>query len=167
MVLSRISKGFFKMLLPKVKDVLISNVITFDSDVPLMDALLEMMKDNVWSVVFMHEGKPTGILTRRDLMNKCFYDKSYFEKVTAGDVMTKPLVTIGPNENILDAYDLMMQKDIRRLIVIEDGKVIGEIRLGDIRHLASQTEATIFYRVGYFLLGVLVTIGVVAVIIIL
>jgi len=165
MVLSTISKAFFKMLLPKVKDVITSDLTTLDARVSLMDAVQAMMKDNVSSMVFTRDGKPAGILTRRDLMTKCFFEQSYFQRTTAGDVMSKPLITIGPNANILEAYELMMQKGIRRLVVIEDGKVIGRVRLDDIKHLASETEATAFYRAGYFILGVLVTIGVIAIII--
>ncbi len=165
MVLSKISKAFFKMLLPKVENVMISNLSTLDAGVSLMDAMQEVMKDDVSSIVFTREGKPVGILTRRDLMTKCFFEQSYFQKVTAGDVMSQPLVTISPKANVLDAYELMMQKGIRRLVVTEDGKVLGRVRLDDIRHLASETEATVFYRAGYFILGALVTIGIIAIII--
>jgi signal-transduction protein with cAMP-binding, CBS, and nucleotidyltransferase domain len=52
----------------------------------------------------------------------------------------------------------MMQKNIRRLIVLEKGEMIGAIRLDDIKHLASENPITAFYRIGYFLLGVLATI---------
>lgn len=165
MVLSRISRVFFKMLLPKVKGVIISDLTTLDVSVSLMDAMQAVMKDDVHSIVFTRDGKPAGILTRRDLMTKCFFEQGYFQKTTAGDVMSQPLITIGPNANILDAYELMMQKGIGRLVVIEDGKVIGRVRLDEIKHLASETEATAFYRAGYFILGVLVTIGVIAIII--
>jgi signal-transduction protein with cAMP-binding, CBS, and nucleotidyltransferase domain len=72
--------------------------------------------------------------------------------------MSHPLITIGSNENVLKAYELMMQKGIGRLVVLEDGKIVGRIRLEDIKHLASETPITVFYRVGYFLLGVLVTL---------
>lgn len=127
-----------------------------------MDAIQTVMKDGIRSVIVTREGKPVGIITRRDMLCRCFFQKDYVEKTTAGDVMTQPLITIGPNENVLKAYELMMRKGIRRLVVLEDGKIVGRITLEDIKHLASETPITVFYRIGYFLLGVLVTLIVVA-----
>ncbi|MDQ1281088.1 MAG: hypothetical protein QG670_2352, partial [Thermoproteota archaeon] len=89
---------------------------------------------------------------------KCFYDGFDSENTNIAELMSKPLITIDSNENVLKAYELMMQKNIRRLIVIEKGAMIGAIRLDDIKHLASANPITALYRIGYFLLGILVTI---------
>jgi len=139
-----------------------TDFLTLDVGASLMDAIQAVMKDNVRAVIITREGKPVGIITRRDLLCKLFFHKDYTEKTTAGDIMSHPLITIGSNENVLKAYELMMHKGIGRLVVLEDGKIVGRIRLDDIRHLASETPITVFYRVGYFLLGVLVTLVVVA-----
>jgi signal-transduction protein with cAMP-binding, CBS, and nucleotidyltransferase domain len=141
---------------------MLTDYSTLDVGAPLMDAIQTVMKDGIRSVIVTREGKPVGIITRRDMLCRCFFQKDYVEKTTAGDVMTQPLITIGPNENVLKAYELMMRKGIRRLVVLEDGKIVGRITLEDIKHLASETPITVFYRIGYFLLGVLVTLIVVA-----
>jgi len=151
---------FSRIFLPKVRDVMVRDITTLDVSAPLMDAVQAVMKDGVHSVIVTKEDKPVGIVTRRDLLCKLFFQKVYAEKTAAGDIMTHPLITIGPNENVLKAYELMMQKGIRGLIVLEEGTIVGRIRLEDIKHLASGTPMAVFYRVGYFLLGVLVTLAV-------
>jgi len=141
---------------------MLTDCSTLDVGASLMDAIHAVMKDGVHSVIITEEGKPVGIITRRDMLCKLFFQKDYTEKTTAGDIMTHPLITIGPNEDVLKAYELMMKKGIRRLVVLEDRKIVGRIRMEDIKHLASETPITVFYRFGYFLLGVLVTLVVVA-----
>jgi len=140
---------------------MVTDFSTLDVDTPLIDVIQAAMKDGVHSVIITREGKPAGIITRRDLLRQLFFQKVYDAKTTAGDIMTHPLITIGPNENVLKAYELMMQKGIGRLVVLEEGKIAGRIRLDDIKHLASPTPITAFYRISYFLLGVLVVLTVV------
>lgn len=157
MGLNRTASILSRMFLPKVKNLMVTGFTILDVSAPLIDAFQAVARNDVHSVIMTREGKPAGILTRRDLLIKCFFEQGYFEKTTVGDVMSQPLITIGPNESILKAYDLMMRKGIGRLVVVEDDKVLGRIRLEDIKHLSSELYVTPFYRVAYFLFGVLAT----------
>jgi len=151
------------MFLPKVRDVMVKDFTILDISAPLRDAFQVVVKDDVNSVIITREGRPAGILTRRDLI-RCFLQRVDCEQMTVGDFMSYPLITIDSDENVLKAYEVMMRNDIRRLAVLERGEIVGGITLGDIRHLASQTPGTVFVRVGYFLMGVLVTAAVVVII---
>lgn len=162
---NRIINIFGKFFLPKVKDIMVRSLTTLDANASLSDALQALAEDNIRSVVIMAKGKPVGILTRRDLITLCFIKKMDAEKTTVEEVMSQPLVTIDSNENIAKAYEIMMQSHIGKLIVVEQGKPTGRIRLDEIRHLASETPGITAYRVGYFLMGVLVTIAVILMII--
>ena len=154
-----------KLFLPKVKDLLIKNFITLDISAPLIDAFESVMKNDIRSVIITREGEPIGILTRRDLLGQCLFQRDYTEKITVEHIMSHPLVTIDANENVLKAYELMKQNGIGRLVVLEQGKLVGIIRLDYILHFASEESGTILYRAGYFLLGVLLTIAFVIIII--
>ncbi len=161
-ILNKATTILGRVFLPKVRNLMISDCSTLDVGAPLMDVIQVVMKEGVPSVIITEEGKPIGIITRRDLLGQCFFQKDYTEKTTAGDIMTHPLITIGSNESVLKAYELMVQKGVRGLVVLEGEKIVGGIRLDDIKHLASETPITVFYRIGYFFIGVLVTLVVVA-----
>lgn len=158
---NRLLNIFERVFLPKVKDLMVKDVHTVDISASVRDAYLIMAEDYVHAVVITKDGKPVGIISRRDILRKCFFHNLDSEKTSIGEVMSQPLITIGPNENVLKAYELMMEKNIRRLIVLEKGEMIGAIRLDDIKHLSSDNPITAFYRIGYFLLGILATIVVV------
>ncbi len=144
-----------RLFLPRVRNLMEKDVRTIDISATVRDAYMVMTEDYVHAVVITKEGKPVGIISRRDVLRKCFQDDVDSEKTSVDKVMSQPLITIGPNENVIKAYELMMQKQIRRLIVLENGEMIGAIRLDDIKHLASENPVTAFYRIGYFMLGVL------------
>ena len=163
MGINRIVNIFGRVFLPRVRDLMTKDFTIFDVKAPLIDAFQAVMKNDIRSVVITREGKPVGILTRRDLLTKCFFDQSYFSKTAVGDVMSQPLITIGQNENVLKAVDLMTQMGIRRLVVVEGDTIVGRILLEEIRQLTSESSVTVFYRMAYFLFGVLATMVVFAI----
>lgn len=63
------------------------------------------------------------------------------EDVKVREWMTSPVLTIGPNESISSAHQIMKERGIRRLPVVEHSKVVGIITLGDVRE-ASPSDAT-------------------------
>ncbi|NOJ26630.1 MAG: hypothetical protein DA330_01270 [Nitrososphaera sp.] len=71
-----------------------------------------------------------GILTERDILYRVMAENKGPYKVTVGQVMSSPLVTINENESVRNAVALMQSKQIRRLPVIkEDGTVVGLVTL--------------------------------------
>lgn len=71
-----------------------------------------------------------GILTERDILYRVMAENRGPYKVTIGQIMSSPLVTIGENSSVRDALALMQSKQIRRLPVIkDDGTVVGLVTL--------------------------------------
>lgn len=165
MTVNRTFRILGRLFLPKVKDLMVRDITVLDVNAPLIDAVQNLAEDDSNSVFIAREGVPTGIITRRDLICKCFFQKLDAEKITVGSMMSHPLVTINASENVMIAYELMEQKGIRRLAVLENGKLVGRIRLYDIQHLTSPTPVTAFYMMGYFLLGIIATVAAVLLIV--
>ena len=164
MGLNKMDNILFRAFLPKIKDVMTRNFPTLNGDIPVIEAFKAVIDDNVNAVVIEKEGKPVGILTRRDLIDRCFFQNVDCEKRTVEDFMSHPVITIDANENVIDAYEMMMQKGIRRLVVLEQAKIVGIITLSEIQHLATATPGTAIYRIGYFIFGILVTITIIVII---
>lgn len=111
----------------KIRDVLESGVVTLDGELSAKEALDVMLKNQVWSVVVSVKGLPSGVVTERDLLRRVIAKNYSLDKVKLREIMSCPLITIGPDEPLGKAWDLMIEKRVRRLYVIENGKIIGRV----------------------------------------
>jgi CBS domain-containing protein len=102
-------------------------VIMLDGDRPIIEALKKMLENNVWSVVVTVNGIPTGVVTERDILRRAVIKGFDLEKVPLKNIMSCPLITISPDASFGEAWKLMVEKDIRRIYVVEGGKIIGRV----------------------------------------
>jgi len=111
----------------RVRDVMEGGVIMLDGDRPIIEALKKMLENNVWSVVVTVNGIPTGVVTERDILRRAVIKGFDLEKVPLKNIMSCPLITISPDASFGEAWKLMVEKDIRRIYVVEGGKIIGRV----------------------------------------
>jgi len=112
------------------------NVIMLDGDRPVMEALKKMVENNVWSVVVTVDDLPVGVVTERDILRRAVIKGFDLERVPLKNIMSHPLITISPDAPFGEAWKLMVDKDIRRIYVVEGGKIIGRVtRAGLLRNL--------------------------------
>jgi CBS domain-containing protein len=78
------------------------------------------------------DGTLVGLVTDRDLVVRVIADREDPNHVRLGDIATKSVVTVTPDESISDARDLMAEHKVRRLPVMKDAKIVGIVSLGDI-----------------------------------
>lgn len=117
----------------KVEDVMSSPVVTInDTDTVL--AATKLMKKNATGCVVVVDktGKPLGLMTERDVVRRVAALDLLPSKVKAGKAMTKPPSTIDATANVTDAAKKMRQLKIRRLVVLQGGKLKGIITSNDI-----------------------------------
>ncbi|MCS7113827.1 MAG: CBS domain-containing protein [Nitrososphaerota archaeon] len=115
-----------------VKSVMTKNIIAVEKGDPVIKAINLMVKNNIGSVVVNDGGKPVGILTERDIMKRVCPQELCTKKVSVGEVMSHPLITIEADSRLGEAALLMLEKNIRRLLVVEKGKVVGIVTQKDI-----------------------------------
>ncbi len=117
----------------RVEDVMSSPVITIkDTDTVLAAAKL-MKKHAIGCVVVVDKTeKPLGLMTERDIVRRISALDLLPSKMLAGKSMTKPPATIDSAANVTDAAKKMRDLKIRRLIVVQDGKLKGIITSNDI-----------------------------------
>jgi CBS domain-containing protein len=102
---------------------------------PLSDCLKLMEDGHAGSVVVVQEAKPIGIFTERDLVMKIARHGPEILNKPIKDVMTQPVTTILPTATVWDAITLMGRNNIRRLPVVESGKLVGIVTERDIFRL--------------------------------
>lgn len=117
----------------KVEDVMSSPVVTIrDTDTALAASKL-MKKNEIGCVVVVDKsGKPLGLMTERDVVRRVAALDLLPSKVNAGKSMTKPLGTIDASSNVTDAARKMHEMKVRRLVVVQGGKLMGIITSNDI-----------------------------------
>ena len=116
----------------RVKDVMDRNVHSVDGGITVEKAINEMLQNKVWSLIVEKEGRPAGVVTERDMIRRCFGKGLPPDLTSVWSIASSPLITVGPDVTIRDAMDIMTAKDVRRLFVVDDGKIIGRITQTDL-----------------------------------
>jgi len=115
-----------------VKEVMTRNVVRAPPETDIVSAAREMAKRKVGSIVVTENGAPIGIVTERDIVIKVVAEGKIPAEVRLKDIMSAPLITIDPNEDVLEAARIMVKNDIRRLPVVENGVLVGIVTDTDI-----------------------------------
>jgi signal-transduction protein with cAMP-binding, CBS, and nucleotidyltransferase domain len=103
-----------------VRDFMRKNLITIDESASVQEAANKMKEKNVSSLIVIDEtSRPQGLITERDLVRKvCTHDVST-SKLINKDIMSSPLITIDFNSSASEAVDMMLQNNVRHLLVID------------------------------------------------
>ena len=116
-----------------VKDVMSSPVVTADEDSLLSDVAKLMKKHKIGCVIVSTKnGRPVGIITERDIVERVVAEDIKPSEIRAKEIMSAPLVTIDSEKTINDAAREMSRLNIRRLAVMHKGELAGIISSKDI-----------------------------------
>lgn len=111
---------------PTVAELMDSKVLAVDLDSKARDCAKAMSKSGVGYAVIVQGKSAIGIVTERDLVSKVMGDALDPSKVLVRDIMSTPLITVGPQATMTEAAELMAEYSIRRLVVIgQDGELAG------------------------------------------
>ncbi len=92
-----------------------------------------MVKHNIGCVIITDKaGKPSGIITERDVVHRLAANDVLPSGVKVADAMSKPVITVTPGISVNQAAKLMNHSKIRRLVVVDGGKLIGVLTMKDI-----------------------------------
>ena len=114
-----------------VADVMAFRVVKVSPEDPVRVAIARMLEENVGSVAVCDDQRLVGIFTERDVL-RLTSEGPDFDEVRVGDVMTTQLVTLSPNDDILDAARLMGEKKIRHLPVLEGENLLGMVGIREV-----------------------------------
>ncbi|MDH3780338.1 MAG: CBS domain-containing protein [Nitrosopumilus sp.] len=119
-----------------VKQIMNNFVVSVDSSVPATDAAKMMEDTGVGSIVVLDNNLPVGIVTNRDFAIK-ITAHSYPIDTPVRRIMSSPLISIDPDSDLWVASDLMSTRNVKKLPVIDDDKVVGMLTSSDlVKHIA-------------------------------
>ncbi len=84
------------------------------------------------SLIVVDDGKPVGIVTERDLVRRVIAEDRNISATKIGDIMSSPLISVGPEATISSAANVMYKNGIRRIPVIEEGRLLGIVTSTDL-----------------------------------
>lgn len=115
----------------KVSDIMSGSVITIDKREPVIAAARLLKRMNLGALPVTDGGKLAGMLTDRDIVLRCVAGGGDAREMTVEDIMTRGVVTASPDAKVDDAARRMGRGQVRRLPVVDDGKLIGMVTLAD------------------------------------
>jgi len=115
-----------------VHGVMTSDVVTVTPTDPVRSAIGKMLERDIGSVIVVEDGAPVGIFTERDVTRRVLEDHGLLDRQVA-DVMSGTPVMAEVSTEVVQAFELMNEKNIRRLPIVADGKLVGIVTEGDLR----------------------------------
>jgi CBS domain-containing protein len=109
-----------------------SDIWSTTPDASVYDALLLLAEKNVGALLVLQEGELVGIISERDYARKVALRGKASVETPVKEIMTGEVVTVSPQHTVEEAMALMTDKRIRHLPVVEEGKLVGVISIGDL-----------------------------------
>jgi CBS domain-containing protein len=107
-------------------------VWTISKDSTILDGLKLMAEKQIGSLVVVEGGQVVGIFTERDFARRVGPDRRKPEETRIEEVMTRELITVDPDQTVNDCMMLMTENHIRHLPVMDEGRLVGIISVGDV-----------------------------------
>jgi CBS domain-containing protein len=126
----------------KIREIMTADVTTAELNSTLEEIATIMRHEDIGAVPILDDGELAGIVTDRDIVVRCVAEGRDPGECCAEDVLTEGLVTISPDDDVNDAAAIMSRNQIRRLPVLQDGKLVGVVSLGDIAVKESNDEVS-------------------------
>jgi len=122
-----------------IRNIMIKKVTSIAPTEPVLKAAKLMYDGKIGSIVVKKGSRLAGIVTERDIL-RCVAEESSPADVMVASIMTKDVVTCGPDTTVLEVLELMNENHVRHLPIVHKGKVIGIVSARDLGRRIAQTQ---------------------------
>ena len=116
----------------QVRDIMEKNVITIDINETANNAANQMKENDISFLVIIENGKPVGVVSERDFVQKLCINNQNSSDVKISDIMSYKFRWVNPTTKIEDAIQKMLNNNIRRLLILDVEKLVGVITQTDL-----------------------------------
>jgi len=116
----------------KVRDVMSRHPVMLPRTAPLTDAARQMKESEIGDVLVVDDGNLCGVVTDRDIVVKAVAEGRDPSSVKLEEICSQEVIAVKPDDPVDRAVQLMRQRAVRRLAVVQDGAPVGVISLGDL-----------------------------------
>ena len=121
----------------QIRDIMEKNVVTIDEDSSALDAAQLLKEKEISFLVITKNNKPIGVVTESDFVRKLVVDDKIASKTSLSEIMSYKFRSVESSTDIEDAIQKMLNNKIRRLLVIDQEKLVGVV---------TETDLTSFLR---------------------
>jgi CBS domain-containing protein len=108
------------------------DICTISPESTVFDAIKVFSEQNLGALIVTDQGILRGLITERDYARKVILQGRSSRKTTVKDIMTENIIYVAPSDTVNACMEVMLNKYIRHLPVVNDGKLIGIISMGDV-----------------------------------
>jgi CBS domain-containing protein len=124
-----------------LRDVMSGDPVTLPSSATVLEAAQCMRDRDIGDVIVMDGDRAAGIVTDRDIVVRAAAEGRDLSACLVRDVCSSEVATLSPDDSINRAVDLMKQQAIRRVPIVEDGRPVGIVSIGDLAIEANGEKA--------------------------
>lgn len=117
---------------PTVRDVMTANPVTLPAQAPVLDAAKKMREADIGDVIVLDGDSICGVVTDRDIVVRVLAEEREPAGTKLGEICSRDLATVAPDDDLTRAGDLMRERTVRRVPVVEEGKPVGIVSMGDL-----------------------------------
>ena len=121
----------------QIRDIMEKNVVTIEDDKTALDAAQLISEKDVSFLVIMKNNIPIGVLSESDFVKRLAADDKKASEVIVSEIMSSNFRWVEPETEIEDAIQKMLNNNVRRLVILDNSKLVGVI---------TQTDLTEFLR---------------------
>jgi CBS domain-containing protein len=123
-----------------VKDVMTRDVEACEPNASVREAAELMARKDVGPIPIVEDGTLVGIVTDRDIVIRVIAEGREPEQTTVGEISSKELVTVSPDDDFEDAMRLLAEHQVRRLPVVEEDRLVGILAQADIARVGKDAK---------------------------
>lgn len=131
-----------------------SDIWSVDASAPVLAAIRTMAERGVGALPVMREGGLAGMVSERDYARKVILMGRSSAGTPVSEIMSSPVITVSPEEPVRRCMELMTEKRVRHLPVVDaGGKMIGMVSIGDLVRAVIEEQATTIEQLEKFIAG--------------
>jgi CBS domain-containing protein len=124
----------------QVSEIMTTRIVSVTPGSSVRDAAVLMNRHNIGAVPVVDNGTVSGMITDRDIVLRCVSENRDPAAVKVSDICSSGAVSVKPSQSVRDAMHLMSAEQVRRLPVVDNGKLVGMLSFADIAREKSGME---------------------------
>jgi CBS domain-containing protein len=122
-------------------------------DASVYQAIAIMAEKGIGALPVIADGQLLGILSERDYARKVVLQSRSSKDTLVSEIMTTPVVSVGPSNTVEDCMRMMTLQRIRHLPVVDEGRILGIVSIGDLVRKVISTQGEIIQHLQEYISG--------------